>query len=87
MTVHREADLGQQMLAPIVSETGNAGDHALGRGKERLLEGCSWVRQFDVIPDKDGFTLLAVPGPRQGPWSPREEDRQSWWSFAKIGWS
>ena len=44
VTVHRKANLGQQVLAPIVGETGNAGDQALGRGQERLLEGCAWVR-------------------------------------------
>ena len=53
MTVQREADLCQQMLTAVVRETGNAGDQALGRGKERPLEGCAWIRQLDVVPDKD----------------------------------
>lgn len=43
MAVDWEADLREEMLAPIVSETGNARDQALGRGNERLLEGCAWV--------------------------------------------
>ncbi len=66
MTVHREANLCQQMLAPIVSETGNAGDKALRRRKERLLEGCAWVRQFDVVPDEDGFNATAGTSPAKG---------------------
>jgi hypothetical protein len=44
MTVHREANLSEQMLAPIVGERRNTGDQVRWRGKERLLEGRSWVR-------------------------------------------
>lgn len=75
MTIHREANLSEQMLTPIVSERRNTGDEARGRGKERLLEGCSWVWQFDVIADEHRVTLS--PGLRQpkGRWSPLAWDR------------
>lgn len=43
MTIQGEADLDQKVLAPVIGETGNAGDQGLRRGKERLLEGCAWV--------------------------------------------
>ena len=63
MAVQREADLCQQMLTAVVRETGNAGDQALGRGKERPLQGHARVRQLDVVPDKD-VSHATDDGPR-----------------------
>src|SRR5207245_9417081 len=55
----QEAYAGQEMLVSIVGKSGNAGQQAVGQREERLLQGCAWVRQFDVIPDEDAAYVTA----------------------------
>jgi hypothetical protein len=43
VAVDGEADLCQEMLTSIVRDDGDAGNQALGRREECLLEGCAWV--------------------------------------------